>query len=409
MPRLLLLVPTATYRAEAFVRAAQRLDVDITIASDEPSSLEDFHPTALMTLDFTDLDRCATDVARFAQANPISAVVGVDDQVTLAASVIGEQLQLPHNPLKCAYATRNKAVMRDMLAQAGVPVPKFSKVRLDTVPSQSLDVPPYPCVAKPLMMAASRGVIRVDDGDALRAALRDIADIVIDDGTPADPESRTHALVEAYVPGWEVAVEGIVTDGRLHVFAIFDKPDPLEGPYFPETIYVTPSRLPRQAQTRIERTTQDAVSALGIAYGPVHAELRGDGERLWVIEVAARSIGGYCSRVLRFDGRLFLEDVIVRHAFDPTISIPPRERQAAGVMMLQAPEAGRFREVHGLGEAREVPGINEIIISAHPGQVLAPLPHGFLYAGFILACAQDSVQAEHALRDAFSCLTFDIA
>jgi biotin carboxylase len=406
MPRLLLLVPTATYRAEAFVRAAQNLDVDITIASDEPSSLIEFHPTALMSLEFTDLERCASDVALFAQEHAIDAVIGVDDQVTLAAAVIGERLSLPHNALKCAYATRNKAVMRDMLSAAGVPVPTFNKVRLDAPLSEAAHS--YPCVVKPLMMAASRGVIRVNDEYELLAALKEIAGIVQAADASDDPESRTCALVEEYVPGWEVAVEGIVSNGRLHVFAIFDKPDPLEGPYFPETIYVTPSRLSSQDQERIERTTQDAVNALGIVHGPIHAELRGDGNRLWVIEVAARSIGGYCSRVLRFAQGLFLEDVIVRHAFDESLEIPQLDGRAAGVMMLQAPAAGRFEEVHGLDAARQVPCVDEIIISAHRGQMLSPLPHGFLYAGFIFARGGTADEVEHSLRRAFALLRFVI-
>jgi biotin carboxylase len=404
--RLLLLVPTATYRARAFLDAAQRLDIDITIASEEPSSLAEFHPSGLLTLDFDDPPACACDIAAFAREHPIHAVVGVDDQVTVAAAAIGQALALPHNPIAAAGATRNKHLLRKALAAGGVPSPGFRVLALDSDATQVAADVAYPCVLKPLMMAASRGVVRANNPTEFVKAFENIRKIVAMPDAPQGEESRTSLLVETYVPGWEVAVEGIVTDGELHVFTIFDKPDPLEGPYFAETIYVSPSRLPAAAQQRIIATTQAGITALGLQHGPIHAELRGEGDALWLIEIAARSIGGYCSKVLRFQGGLSLEDVIVRHALRMNDGHIPLEPGATGVMMLQAPRPGRFSGVEGADSARAVPGIDEFVLSAWVGQQLSPLPEGFLYVGFIFARAGTPEAVEEALRQAHSNLNF---
>lgn len=406
--RLLLLLPTTTYRAKAFLQAAQRLEIDISVASDEKSSLADLQPVALLTLDFNDPASCVQDIRRFAKEHPIHGVLGVDDQVTVAANTIAGALGLPHNPEDGIYATRNKLALREGFLRARVPSPAFRAVDLDASPDAVAAGLDYPCVVKPLMMAASRGVIRVDNAAGFADAFHRVRKLVRDRKAPRDESSRNRVLVEEYVPGWEVAVEGIVDRGRFHMFTIFDKPDPLEGPYFPETIYVSPSRMPDATQTAVEETTRAAVAALGLQHGPIHAELRGDGDRLWVIEVAARSIGGYCSKVLRFEGGLSLEDVIVRQALGMTDGRVPRAPGACGVMMLQAPRAGRFREVRGTEAATAVDGIDEFVLSAWRGQPLFPLPEGFLYLGFIFARTDTPEQAEEALRQAYAKLDFII-
>jgi biotin carboxylase len=408
MSRILLLVPTTSYRAATFVSAAQALDVDITLASEKTSSLEKFQPVDLVTLDFSDAHACAAKTVAFAREHPVHAVIGVDDQATVAASAAAAALQLPHNPLDAAYATRNKHTMRKRLDESGVPVPGFRTLSVDVDPREAAGEVTFPCVIKPLMMAASRGVIRADNTDELVTAFERVRSIVQMDDAPQDDESRTQVLVEDYVPGWEVAVEGMLTSGRLHVFAVFDKPDPLEGPYFPETIYTTPSRLPKEVRQRVCRLTQEATQVLGLRHGPVHAEIRGTADEMWFIEVAARSIGGYCSKVLRFDGGLSLEDIILRHALDPNMVLPERAEGAAGVMMVQSPRRGVFAEARGVESARDVKHVDEIIISAHPGQELSPLPEGFLYIGFIFARAGTPAAVEKALRQAYGELEFVI-
>lgn len=407
-PRLLLLVPTSTYRAKAFVQAAKRLPVELSIASEVPSALSHLHPVSLPSFDFSDAAATTAFIHRFAQENPIDAVVAVDDQATLAAAMISDALGLPGNAPDSAYATLNKHRTRLALAQQGVPSPGFRLVSVDddvAAVARSLD---YPVVLKPLMMAASRGVIRADDPAEFSAAFERVAHIVAGEDAPDDAEARTHLLVEEYLPGWEVAVEGIVTEGRLDVIAIFDKPDPLEGPYFPETIYTTPSRLAADDVKAIIDTTRAAVRALGLRHGPIHAELRGHDGAARVIEVAARSIGGLCSKVLRFDGDRSLEDVILQHALGYVSSAPPLAPGAAGVMMLPAPSEGTFESIEGVDAAEEVDGIDEVIVSAHPGRELSPLPEGFLYLGFIFARGVTPSAVEDSLRAACARLDVDI-
>jgi biotin carboxylase len=264
------------------------------------------------------------------------------------------------------------------------------------------------------MLTASRGVIRADDPDALRAALERLGRLLDDPAVARiDPEAARRVLVEAYVPGPEVALEGLLSYGNLEVLAIYDKPDPLEGPFFEETIYVTPSRLVPEAQERIARATAAAARALGLETGSVHAELRlGDaaGGDPVVIELAARSIGGLCSRTLRFEGGLTLEDVVVRHALGGWPP-PARERRPSGVMMIPIPARvpSVLREVGGLDEARAVPGVSEVVISARVGETVVPLPEGASYLGFIFADADHPTGVEAALRAAAGRLRFVFA
>ena len=403
-PRLLLLVPTSTYRAEAFVRAAQNLPVRLSIASEKPSALTHLHPVDLPAFDFSSPANTVAFIEAFAPNHPISAVVAVDDHATIAAAVIGEALGLRHNSLDSVHATLNKYEMHERLRAGGVPSPAYRLLALkpgvESLHNAAGEIS-YPAVLKPLVMSGSRGVVRVDNSQEFVPAAQRLRELVLRQEVGGDDQSRAHILAEQYVPGWEVAVEGIVTDGKLHTFAVFDKPDPLEGPYFPETIYVTPSRHSAQTRERIARVSADAVRAIGLRHGPIHAELRGDDDHVWFIEIAARPIGGMCSSVLRFEGELSLEDVILRHALGLLSGMPQRESAAAGVMMLQAPYHGIFREVRGVQRALDVDGIDDVRVTAHPGQALEPLPEGSRYWGFLFARARTPARVEDALRRAF--------
>jgi len=403
-PRLLLLIPTSTYRAEAFVRAARRLAVDLSIASEMPSSLAHLHPVDLPSFDFGDPAAAAAKARSVLRDTHVTAVVPVDDRAVPAAAAIAAELGVPHVDLSAAIATRNKFLARERLHAAGVAVPRYTLLplsfSLQDLERQVVRDVGYPAVIKPLSLSASRGVLRVDNASQFYEALPRVAAIARTEPTLADPLPRGHVLAEAFVPGWEVAVEGLVTNGHLDILAIFDKPDPLEGPVFPETIYVTPSRLPANVLRQVEAVARDAVSAVGVAHGPVHVELRGSDRAVVPVEVHARSIGGLCSRVLRFtDGRT-LEDVILEHALGLLGETPRREALASGVWMMQAPRIGRFLEMHGVNAASAVAGVDEVIVSARPGQELAPLPDGFLYIGFIFARASTPEQVVAALRAA---------
>lgn len=408
MDRVLLLLPTTTYRTEAFIDAAQTLGVDLVCASDEPSTMEALAPDSILTLNFADPDAAALAVAAFNRSHPLAAVVGVDDATSVAAAAIATRLGLRTSPVGAVEATRNKRELRDRLAAAEVPQPGYRPVAIkDDTESIARDVD-YPCVIKPLGLSASRGVIRADDAAGFVAAFRRIAAILRRDDVVVSGEAAEFLLVERFVAGAEVALEGLLAGGALHTLALFDKPDPLDGPFFEETIYVTPSRLPDDVQRRIADAAGRACAALGLTEGPVHAELRVNERGPWVLEVAARSIGGLCSRTLRFGAGMTLEEIVLRHALGWPIASLARERRPAGVMMIPIPRGGRLGAVHGVAEASAVPGIEEVSITAHAGQEIVPLPEGWQYLGFIFARADTPAGVEAALRRAHACLAFEI-
>ncbi len=251
---------------------------------------------------------------------------------------------------------------------------------------------------KPLGLSASRGVIRANDKAEFVAAFRRIARL-----------GERQLQVEGYIEGREFAVEGLVTAGRFRALAIFDKPDPLTGPFFEETIYVTPSREPAAVQEALLATAADAVTALGLYHGPVHVELRFDGENAWILETAARPIGGLCAKALRFGAGVPLEELIIRHALGEDVSVLPREEAASGVMMIPIPKAGIYESVGGVERAAAVAGIEEVIITAQQGQRLIPLPEGSSYLGFIFARGSRAGDVEAALRQSHAALEFLIA
>jgi biotin carboxylase len=407
--RVLLLLPTTTYRSHDFLEAARRLNVDVTVASEEPSAVEGFNPEGLLTMDFRDPEGCVRLAREFARAHPLAAVVGVDDDTAVAAAAISRALALPANPPEAAAAARNKGVLHRMLDAAGVPTPRTRLFRREEGPNDAAESSPYPCVLKPTFLAASRGVIRADDPGSFRrgwdriAAILDQPDVAAKGGDAAN-----EILVEEFVPGVEVAVEGLLRQGRLEILAVFDKPDPLDGPFFEETIYVTPSRLDAPTLTDVRSATEGASRALGLRLGPIHAELRLNSQGAFVIEIAARSIGGLCSRTLQFGTGMSLEEVILRHALSREGDSPPRDPRAAGVLMIPIPRGGRLERVSGVDEARSVANVEDVVISVRPGQILVPLPEGSRYLGFVFSRAATAGRAEAALREAHAKLNFEI-
>ena len=406
--RLLLLIPTTTYRTEDFVDAARTLDVDLVIASDRPNVMSAEFPDHLLTLPFSDPDAAIGEMRRYAARRPIDAVVPVDDLTTVVGAAIAQALGLRANPVAAASATRNKLRMHERLAEAGVPSPPFVSFAVSERPAEVARRVGYPCVLKPLVLSASRGVIRADSEPEFVGAFERIARILESPDVRELGDGADRILVEGFVPGAEVALEGLLDGGALQTLALFDKPDPLDGPFFEETIYVTPSRLPEVAQTAIRECTARAAKALGLEDGPVHAELRVNREGPWMIELAARSIGGLCSRTLSFGTGLSLEELILCHALGRPLESLERERRAAGVMMIPIPRAGRLAAVHGADEAAAVDGVEEVAITMHPGQEVIPLPEGWQYLGFIFARAETPVTVEQALRQAHARLHFDI-
>ena len=362
-----------------------------------------------VTIDFTDIDRGCAQILAFARQIHIDAIVPVDEVTTSVAAAAADRLNLRHNPPVSVMRAGNKLKLRECLRDAGVPTPKFIHVDKDADAAETARSISFPCVLKPLTLSASRGVIRADGHNSFVVAFQRICDLLTSIGGETE-ESRT-VLIEQYIPGREVALEGLVDQGTLQVLALFDKPDPLEGPYFPETIYVTPSCEASDMQEKITRTTQNAISAMGLSDGPIHAELRLNETGPVIIEVAARSIGGLCSRILNFGAGVSLEELILRHALSLPIESLDRENQAAGVIMLPVPgeTPGKLVAIKGIDAARSLPHIHDITLSVPIGEHIIPLPEGNRYLGFIFARAKTSRVVEQALREAYDVLTFDIS
>ena len=404
MARLLLLIPTTSYRTADFVGAAHALGVAVAVGSNQRPVLEAFTDGATLEVDFGDLDTGVAQIEAYARDYPLAAIVGVDDATAVLAASAAQALGLPHNPPDAVATTTNKYRLRTALANSGLPAPGFRLLSLDDDAARAAAEAPYPCVLKPLSLAASRGVIRADDAAEFVAAAERIARILEAPDVAPLGETARQILVESYIPGVEVALEGLLVDGTLHVLALFDKPDPLEGPFFEETIYTTPSRLAEDDQQAIVAATRRAVAAVGLRDGPVHAELRLNARGPWVIEVAARSIGGLCARVLRFGVGVSLEELILRHAIGLEIVTLERERRPAGVMMLPIPGAGVLRAVTGVDAACAVAGIDGVTITLPIGQPAVPLPEGHRYLGFIFAHGASADAVEATLREAYGCL-----
>ena len=402
MKRLLLLVPTTSYRVGDFLAAAHGLGVDVAVGSGRPQVLESHGRT--VTVDLGDLEKGVRQIVAYAGRYPLLAIVPTDEETTLLAALASKALGLPHNTPESVEAAGNKFRFRTVLANSGLTAPKFSLYSIGDDPKRLADEAGYPAVLKPLAMSASRGVIRVDSRDEFIAAFRRIKGILEGDERRGDK----HILAEDYVPGREVALEGLLAEGRLRVLALFDKPDPLEGPFFEETIYITPSRLSRAERDAVADTAATAVAALGLTSGPVHGEFRLNGRGVWVIDLAARSIGGHCARTLRFGAGIRLEELILRHALGLPEATEEREALAAGVMMIPIPGAGILRSAGGLKSARSVPGVEDVTITIPRGQAVVPLPEGSRYLGFIFARGDTPGAVEAALREAHGRLRFTI-
>lgn len=402
MPRVLLLIPTRTYRTHDFMEAARRLDIDVVVGSPHRPALAALMDGRHLRVDFDSVAASTERIVAFAANLPLDAVVAVDDSGTRLASAASERLRLAHNPLAAVVAASNKLLTRTSLRDGGLPTPRFESFRLDVDPSTIQGRLRYPCVVKPVNLSGSQGVIRADDATGFTEVFRRVVAIIR--ACDRDPEPDA-VIVEDFIPGREVAVEGLLREGQLEVLAIFDKPDPLDGPFFEETIYVTPSRLDPALQAEITRSTASATRALGLREGPVHAELRINPSGTYVLEVAPRSIGGLCSRTLRFGAAMSLEEIILRHAAGLLMPVHDRERRAAGVMMLPIPRAGRLEAVRGQEAARRVPNVDSLVLTIPVGERLVPLPEGDRYLGFLFARSDDPAAVEAALRDAYGQLS----
>ena len=358
-----------------------------------------------LALDFHQRDNAVRDVIAYAQENPLDAILAVDDSGSLLAAMASDTLGLLHNSTDATEAARNKFRMRQLLQEAQLPSPICRQYTTADDPNQIAQETTFPCVVKPLSLNGSRGVIRANDIHELLLAIKRSTRLL---RSLQGPDLPLPFLVESYIPGIEVALEGLMDNGRLRVLALYDKPDPLEGPFFEETIYITPSRLSTQTQDTIKLCTSQAAKALGLRTGPIHAELRLNEQGPWIVEIAGRSIGGLCSQTLQFGTDTSLEELILRQACGLNINSLEQIQDARGVMMIPIPGSGLLRDVEGIEEAEATPLIEKVEITAHLNYPLVPLPEGDGYLGFIFARGPTPDLVESALRMAHEKLVFKI-
>jgi biotin carboxylase len=389
---LLLFASTTGYQIRVFAEAAQRVGAQVTLATDRCHVMEDPWLDRAIPVKF---DRIADSLELLrAKRVPVDGVAAVGDRPAVLAAEAAEMFRVPFHPPAAARACHDKRAAKELFRQAGMRVPEFFRAESAADARRA----PYPCVLKPVGQSASKGVIRANNEAEFATAWRRIARM-----------DETEIQVEAYIPGREFAIEGLVTRGRFQPIAIFGKPDPLEGPFFEETIYVSPSREPDHVRRALIETTQEAVDALGLVHGPVHAELRYNIQGAWILEAHARPIGGLCSRALRMADGAPLEEVILLHALGSDVSHACAAGPASGVMMIPTPANGLYRGVAGVDRARAVPLIEDIVITASDGQHFMPPPEGSSYLGFIFARGGTPEAVEAALRRAHGALRFDFA
>jgi hypothetical protein len=413
--RVLVFASKLGYQTRSFDEAARKLGVELIFVTDRCHQLDDPWGDRAIPVHFEAPDAAAYEVLEAVRAGGgVDGVLALGDRPVVAAAYVARGLGVPYNHPAAAEACRSKLRMREIFRDAGLRVPWFRSVSLQPAPEPALLGISYPCVLKPVSLSASQGVVRANTREEFLAATARIRRLLESPEILAKREANLdQMIVEGYIPGREVAVEGLLSDGVLRVLAIFDKPDPLEGPFFEETIYVTPSRLPEMQLREVERCAVEAARALGLTHGPVHAEFRINDAGVWPLEVAPRPIGGLCARALRFQNAeggeaIGLEELLLRHAADLPGADWPREASASGVMMIPVPQSGVLERVAGEAAALATPGIGELHITARLHDYIAAWPEGSSYLGFLFARAADADEVESALRAAHGKLKFTL-
>jgi biotin carboxylase len=412
--RLLLFTAKLGYQTRSFEEASRKLGVELVYVTDRCHQLEDPWGDHAIAVHFESPETAAYTVMENVRGQPIAGVLALGDRPAAAAAYAARGLGIHYNHPAAVEACRSKVRMREVFRDAGLRVPWFRTLPLNPVPEPALLGISYPCVLKPISLSASQGAMRTNNREEFLAAAGRLRRLLESPEIRATREPNLdQMIVEGYIPGREVAVEGLLSEGVLRILAIFDKPDPLEGPYFEETIYVTPSRLPESTQRQIEECARDSVRALGLTTGPIHAEFRINEDGLWPIEVAARPIGGLCARALRFsagnaEDQFGLEELLLRHALNLPGRDAPRESLASGVMMIPVPRSGIFEKVSGEEDARSTSGVTELLITARLHDYIAAWPEGSSYLGFLFARGETAAEAEQAIRNAYKELEFTI-
>jgi hypothetical protein len=415
--RVLLLATTTGYQTRMFEDGAAEIGVEIVYATDRCDHLENPWRDGAIAVRFQEEAASLRAIREAIAHRPVHGVLAVGDRPAVLAASVQRLLGLPGHPPDAAAIARDKRQMRERLRDAGLPTPDVVVLEAGEDPARMAESLDYPVVVKPTTLSGSRGVIRADNPASFVAAVERIRRLLATPDVKATTDDGRGVIqVERYIDGAEYAVEGVLEYGVLHVLAIFDKPDPLEGPFFEETLYVTPSRAAHATQRAIVTAVTAASRAMGLHHGPIHAECRVATAGVYVLEVAARPIGGLCARALRFvpsgaeawARRIAFELLLLGHALGEPVHGWVREPEASGVMMIPIPRGGVLRSVEGIEAARAVPAVDDVVITARTDQRLVPLPEGASYLGFIFAHAGTPAAVEQALRDAHATLRFTI-
>ena len=400
---VILIIPSASYRTSAFINAVEKLDLKVLVISDKSQVFSGKYPDNLIIMNFHHWKDRLDEISEWAERNGLKAVIGVDEESIVLAANLSNYLQVEHNPVESVLLTKDKYLMRIELKKAGVNSPWFKRFSIHDSPHKMINELNFPCVIKPTFLSASRGVIRVNTIEELAYGIKTLNELLsLEEVRARGAEQSDWILVEEYIPGKEVAIEGIVSEGKLKVLAVFDKPEPLEGPTFEETIIVTPTALSEKNQFSLFETAQNAVKALGIVKGPVHVEVRINSSGNYILECASRSIGGLCSKVLEFQGGMSLEELILRSYLGRNVEKTKLTDTARGVMMMPTENMGILKEMRGVEDALNVKGVTDLQITVKPGEKLEPLPKGDRYLGFIFAEDKDQELVIKALKNAWS-------
>jgi len=404
--RVLIIAPHGSYRTTSFIQAANNLNVEVLIASQGEHSIVSEYVNGLH-IDFQNAEQAQQIIFAEAERGAFSGVIATDDMTTELAARVAKNLQLPHNRSEAVQIAQRKDLARQNLKDHNINVPNFDILTTSKPLTEQAIHVSYPAVIKPVALSASRGVIRVNNFSELESAVERIKNMLQKEHQ-LEQKIRETLLVEEFIPGKEIAVEGMLYNGELDILAIFDKPDPLDGPFFEETYYLTPTAFSASVQDVIKQTIIKACQSYGLSQGPIHAECRINDNGVWILEVAARTIGGSCGRLLSIGSGFSLEELVLLHAMGKRVDVKQME-SAAGVLMIPIPGAGILKRVEGLLDAQRVPFVTDVNIEIREGYELTPLPEGNSYLGFIFAQAATREETEKALREAHACLNFVLA
>ena len=383
--------------------AVTKLDLKVLVITDKSQVFSEYFPEKVITINFEQWQESIEKIRAWSVKFDLKAVIGVDEESIILAANLSEFLGIKHNSLESVKLTKDKYLMRKALKDSGLKSPWFKRFSVNETPKDIVTEISFPCVLKPTFLSASQGVIRADNVSEFCISFEILSGLLSQEEMKIQGGDQANwILVEEYISGKEVSIEGIVNEGKLKELAIFDKPEPLEGPTFPETIFITPALLSEQLQISLLETAQTALEALGIIKGPVHVELRINKNGNYILECAARSIGGLCSKVLEFKGGMSLEELILRSALGRNIEKTNLVGKAKGVMMLPTEKRGILREIRGAEAALSMKGITEMEITIKPGEMLEPLPTGGRYLGFLFAEGKDQYSVIKDLKTAWS-------